>query len=416
MGVNSTYPRLMGLPLVEALQDSPVVLIHGPRQCGKTTLARAVGEPLGYVYLSFDDDSVLAAAREDPVGFVAALPARCILDEVQRVPEIFTSLKRSVDESRVPGRFLLTGSTNVLTLPSVADSLAGRMEILRLHPLAQVELRGGPARFLDALFSGAFAPGQFDRLGPALPQIIAAGGFPPALARAQAHRRAVWYRDYVATIVQRDVRDIARVGALDTLPRLLALAAGETARMLNVSSLAAPFQVSRPTIHGYVTLLTQVFLLDLLPPWHSNRTSRLVKSPKLHLGDTGVAGAVLGAGADELAGDRKLLGQLLETFVYQELRRQADALPTPPAFFHFRNRDGAEVDIVLEGPGQRVAGVEVKASATVRAADFRGLRKLRDVAGERFALGVLLYDGETVLPFGDGFLAVPLPALWSVAG
>jgi predicted AAA+ superfamily ATPase len=208
---------------------------------------------------------------------------------------------------------------------------------------------------------------------------------------------------------------MARISSLDVLPRLLTLAAGQTARLLNVADLASPFQLSRPTIRDYVTLLARVFLLEELPPWHHNRLSRLVKTPKLHLGDTGVACALLGVDAAALWADRTLLGQLLETFIFQELRRHASWQDDPISFYHFRDKDGAEVDIVLEGSGQRVAGVEVKAAATVTASDFRGLRKLKESAGKRFAGGVVLYDGEVTAPFGDKLYAVPIRSLWEPA-
>ncbi len=406
------YPRHAEPRLTEALADSPVVLIHGPRQCGKTTLARKVGEPLGYTYVTFDDDVARGAAQADPAGFVGDLPERAILDEVQRVPSLFGALKTTVDRVRVPGRFILTGSANVLLVPKLADSLAGRMEILRLHPLAQCELALRMPGFLDALFEGGFKTRRSERLAGQLAERIAAGGYPAALARPAGRRRAAWYRDYLEALVQRDVRDLARISSLDALPRLLALAAGQTARLLNVTDLAAPFQLSRPTIRDYVTLLERVFLLDSLPPWHSNRLSRLVKTPKLHLGDTGLACAQLGVDAAALAADRPLLGQLLETFVFQELRRQASWHDEPLTFFHYRDKDGAEVDIVIERGARALAGVEVKAAATVTATDFRGLRKLREAAGARFAGGVVLYDGETHASFGDGLHAVPLRALW----
>ncbi len=252
-----------------------MVLIHGPRQCGKTTLAQAFGKKRGYAYFSFDDD-VAAAARADPAGFINDLPARAILDEVQRVPELFTALKLAVDRDRTPGRFILTGSANVLFVPRLADSPAGRMEILRLHPLAQCELAGKVPSFFDRLFTGAFPTRSYERLGEELFERIVSGGYPAALARG-THRRSAWYRDYVGTIIQRDVRDLARIRALDALPRLLELTAGQTAQLLNISDLASPFQLSRPTICEYVTLLERIFLLDILPSWHSNRMSRLIR-------------------------------------------------------------------------------------------------------------------------------------------
>ena len=400
------HPRLL-----EALADTPVVLVHGPRQCGKTTLAQTL---TGYAYITFDDAVQLAAAKADPVGFVADLPERVILDEVQRVPELFASLKVAVDRDRRPGRFVLTGSANVLLAPKLSDSLAGRMELLRLHPLAQCELAGIKSGFIEALFSSGFKAKAHGRLGAELAKRIVAGGYPAALARSAGRRRREWYRAYLETLVQRDVRELARISSLDALPRLLQLAAGRTARLLNVSELAAPFQLSRPTIRDYVTLLERIFLIELLPPWHSNRLSRLVKTPKLHLGDTGLASSLLGVDAGALAKDRPLLGQLLETFVLQELRRQASWHEDAIGFHHFRDKDGHEVDIVLEREGQVVAGIEVKASATVTSADFRGLRKLRDASGARFACGAVLYDGESTVRFAEGLFAVPIKALWSM--
>lgn len=414
MPLHTFRPRFAEPRLVEALVDSPVVLIHGPRQCGKTTLARMVGDTRGYAYFSFDDDVARAAAERDPLGFVADLPSKVILDEVQRVPELFTAIKIRVDRERTPGRFLLTGSANVLLVPKLADSLAGRMAILRLFPLAQSELDGHASGFLTTLFTGRFKTRRFERLGVELAERITAGGYPAALVRATARRRTAWYRDYVETMVQRDVRDLARIASLDILPRLLALAASQSARLLNITNLAGPFQLSRPTIRDYVTLLERVFLLEELQPWHSNRLSRMVKTPKLHLSDTGVAAALLGMDADTLAADRDVLGQLLETFIYQELRRQASWQEDDVRFHHFRDKDGYEVDMVLERGARHVAGIEVKAAATVTVADFRGLRKLAAAAGTRFTAGVVLYDGEASVSFGEGLYAIPVRALWEM--
>lgn len=409
---DALYPRLASQRLRDALVDSPVVLIHGPRQSGKTTLARVVAEPMGHSYFTFDDDVLRASVEADPAGFVAELPQRVILDEVQRVPSLFTAIKRVVDRDRAPGRFILTGSANVLLVPKLSDSLAGRMEILRLHPLAQSELARSKPHFIDRLFNASFRIASRQRLGRNLATRIAAGGYPAALARPSGRRKAAWYRDYVEALVERDVRDLARISALDAMPRLLSLAASQTARLLNISEMAAPFEVSRPTIRDYVTLLERVFLLDVIQPWHSNRISRLVKTPKVHLGDAGLACALLAVDAGALWEDRQLLGQLLETFVFQELRREASGRDEPLHFFHFRDKDGAEVDVVIERGARAVAGVEVKASGTVTAADFRGLRKLQDASGKRFAAGVVLYDGETSASFGERLFAVPVRTLW----
>jgi uncharacterized protein len=404
-------PRFSKAALLTALADTPVVLLHGPRQCGKTTLARTLENSHGYQYLTFDDDNLRIAAATDPVGFVATFEGNVILDEVQRVPELFASLKLAVDKDRRSGQFLLTGSTNILLLPKLADSLAGRMEVQRLFPLAQCELAKTPCGFLDALFTGEFSNRRYTRLGPQLAEHVVAGGYPAALARVGARRRQ-WYRAYIETLVQRDIRELARISSLDILPRLIELAAGQTARLFNVSELASPFQLSRPTIRDYLSLLEQIFLLEQLPPWHSNRISRLIKTPKLHLVDTGLASALLRVDAAALNQDRALLGQLLETFVYQELRRLASWHVAEISFSHFRDKDGFEVDIVMEHRSRQIVGIEVKASATITLADFRGLRKLRDVAGSKFQVGAVLYDGESVLRFGEGLFAVPISALW----
>ena len=406
------FTRLAAPRLLDALLDSPVVLIHGPRQCGKTTLARTVCDPAGYEYVSFDDDTVRNAASADPIGFVENLGHYVVLDEIQRVPSLLPTIKRSVDQDRTSGRFVITGSTNILQLPELSESLAGRMEILRLHPLAQVELERANSSFMELLFEEPIAIQRGDRLGIGLAERVAAGGYPPAIARTTAVRRAKWCRDYVQSIVERDIRDLAQIQRPDIPFRLLEVAVSQTARLVNVVDLSAPFSVSRPTIREYLTLLSRVFLLEELPSWHRNRISRLVKAPKLHVGDTGIAAALLGVDADDLWKDKSLFGQLLETFVLQEVRRIASAHEAPVNCYHFRDKDGVEVDIVVERGPRAVAGIEVKASATVTAADFKGLRKLQQAAGASFRNGILLYDGETVAQFGKSLYAVPIRTLW----
>ncbi len=368
----------------------------------------------GYGYITFDDDIVRLAAGTDPMGFIAELPERVVLDEIQRVPRLFTGLKLELDRRRVPGRLVLTGSMNVLAVPTIHESLAGRLETIQLHPLAQSELHSNhPAvrYFIDALFNRGFSIGQTECLGKELIDRIVAGGYPPALARPGGRRRANWYRNFIEAQVQRDIGDVSRIRGLASLPRLLQLVATQTAQLFNLSSLSAPFQLSRPTIGEYVGLLERVYLLELLPTWHSNLGKRLIKTPKIHIGDTGLAAALLRVTENSLRADRRMMGALVETFVFQELRRQASWHEDPVEFFHYRDKDQVEVDIVMESDGM-VAGVEVKASSTVTNADFRGLRKLKGLCGDRFAAGAVLYDGTTSVGFGDGMYAVPMRLLW----
>jgi uncharacterized protein len=408
------YPRFTEASIHVALKDTPVVLIHGSRQCGKTTLVQSVGKQLGYHYISFDDDNQRQAAKTDPVGFVQNLPEKIILDEIQRTPELFTSIKASVDKNRKPGRFILTGSANVLLLPQLADSLAGRMEIIPLRPLAQCEMAGSKPNFIGQLFNADFSTysnqNRFMRLGETLADIICAGGYPAAIERTSLTRRATWYRDYIITIIQRDVQDIANIKNLDILPKLFALAASQTARLFNASELASPFAISRPTIREYLVLLEHIFLIDMLQPWHSNRLSRLIKTPKMHLTDTGLACALLSINSKTLWQEKTLLGQLVETFIYQELRKHADWYEEPLTFYHFRNKDQIEVDIILT-QGKRCVGIEVKASATITQNDFKGLIKLKEISNEAFSAGIVFYDGENILPFGDRLFAVPMSVL-----
>ena len=411
---NTLYPRFSETQLQDAVADTPVILIHGSRQCGKTTLAQSFGKERGYHYITFDDITQLQAAINDPIGFIQSLPEKVILDEIQRAPELFTSIKTSVDNNRKPGRFILTGSANILLLPKLSDSLAGRMEIIHLRPLAQAEIAGQTPPLLQQLFNADFEQftnqNQYPRLGEKLANIITAGGYPAAIARSNEKRRNTWYRDYIRTIIQRDIQDISHIRNLDILPRLLTLAAGQTARLFNAADIASPFSISRPTIREYLSLLEQIFLIEQLQPWHSNRLSRLIKTPKVHFSDTGLACSLLGVSSAELWQDKAILGQLLETFIYQELRKYADWFDDHLNFFHFRNKDKVEVDIIIER-GRNLVGVEIKAAATVTINDFKGLNKLKLSCPEQFIAGVVFYDGDSIVPFGEGLYAVPISLL-----
>lgn len=397
----------------QALADTPVILINGPRQCGKTTLARQFAKA-GRAWLSLDDETLLAAATTDPVGFIGG-HEHLIIDEVQRAPALLRAIKHSVDENRKPGRFLLTGSTDILPLPHISDSLAGRMEIAELLPFSQAELHGQPSGLLPRLFAGETpqAAQSAAHNAPTLEQRVLLGGYPEMLARPLPARRQAWARDYVRAIVQRDVRDIAQLDKLEQLPLLLRAIAQQSAQLTNFNQLAGQLGMDAKTARKYVGILEQVFLVKRLEPWSRNHLSRLIKTPKLHLLDTGLLATLRGLTPERLARDRNAWGTLLETFTYAELLKMLPLQDHACRLLHYRDKDQVEVDIVLETDSGQVAGFEVKAAASVNAADFAGLRKLAQAAGDDFIGGMVLYDGAHVASFGGNLHAVPFSALWA---
>lgn len=405
------YKRHVGHRIEVALSDTPVVLLIGPRRSGKTTLVQTVRDHERR-YLTLDDRAVSSFASADPVGFIRGLDY-AVIDEVQRAPDLLLAIKKSVDEDYRPGRFLLTGSANVMTLPRVADSLAGRMETLRLLPLSRTEIEGRTPSFLDELYAGDISAPHAAAVGDDLVDLVLAGGFPEALARPSPKRRRAWALAYLESVLTRDLRDIAQVERLTELPRFVQLLAEHSARLVNFSRFGSGIGVSYKTAQRYVGLLEQLFLVSVLRPWHSNAIKRLVKSPKLHFVDTGLLSAARGLGGDEIRRDREKLGGLLETYVYAEILRLLTTMDDPPQCFHFRDAKKNEVDLVLERRDGSIVGIEVKASATVSASDFKGLRKLAEATGPRFVFGAVLYDGEEVIPFGKTLAAVPVSCLWN---
>jgi uncharacterized protein len=396
----------------QAMADTPVVLLSGARQTGKTTLAQALVTSTGARYFTFDDAATLGLASGDPAGFIRNLTGPVVLDEIQKAPDLFPAIKLAVDQNRQAGRFLLTGSANVLTLPRLYESLAGRMEIIPLFPFSAGELAGEREGFLSRIFEGALAKPPPRSAGEDLPARLARGGYPEASQRQDDGRRAAWFASYISTLLQRDVRDLARVEALHALPNLLKLLAARASGLLNLSDVGRDAGLPHTTLTRYLALLETVFLVHRLPAWSPNLGQRLVKTPKLHLVDTGLACHLVGTDARRLAEDRPLLGRMLETFVVGELRKQLSWTDPQTTLHHFRAAAGSEVDVILERADGTVAAIEVKAGATVGAADFAALQALRDRLGARFRAGIVLYLGDQVLPFGDHLWLAPLPVLW----
>ena len=410
MNTPPLYPRHIKPRIAEALRDTPVVLLAGPRQAGKTTLVRQMAEN-GLRYLTLDDALTRLSAREDPVGMIRGLD-RAVIDEIQRAPQLLLAIKKSVDEDRRPGRFLLTGSANLMALPTVADSLAGRMETLSLLPLSQSEIEGCSANWIDSLFAGRILAVGTPALGSALVARVLRGGYPEMMARAFAKRRAAWARQYLDAIIQRDVRDVADIEKLDRLPRFLRAVAQTAGQMCNYTQLGGQIGLDGKTVSRYLGVFEQMYLIRRLDVWARNRLSRVVKTPKLQFIDSGLLATLLDLGAEEVQRDRTRFGNVLEAFVIGELCKHSTTAEGDYQLMYYRDADKFEVDVVIENAAGHVVGIEVKAAATVKEGDLRGLRKLAGLAGDQFRMGVLLYDGNETMSLGNGLWAAPFASLW----
>ena len=390
------------------MRDTPVVLINGPRQAGKTTLAQQYDPSLPYYTL--DDVNLLNSVRQDPMGFISRID-RAIIDEIQRAPELLRAIKLAVDQNRSPGRFLLTGSANLLALPQIGDSLAGRMEVLTLYPLSLAEINQHEPRFLihaqtQAWPLSATVPNTVDCISSAL-----IGGYPEMLVRQDAYRRGAWARAYINAIMERDVKDISSIEKLVEMPHLLEILAQQSGKLTNFTLIGAQLNLDTKTTQKYVGLLENLFLVKRLRPWHGNDLSRLIKTPKLHFLDSGLLASLNRITPARIEQDKSITGALLETWVYGELLKAMSASFEPWDIFHYRDKDQTEVDFVLESPERKMIGIEVKASKTIFNHDFRGLRKLASLAGQDWLSGIVLYDGDQSLSFGDGLWAIPFSFL-----
>lgn len=407
----SLYPRLIASRLAEALADTPAVLVAGPRQAGKTTLVRQMAAQCGLRYLNLDDELTLLAAKADPAGTIRSLDS-AVIDEVQRAPQLLLAIKKSVDEDRRPGRFLLTGSANLMMLPTVADSLAGRLETLTLLPLSQSEIRRAGTNWLDAAFAGVLPASHRPLVGNALIEAVCRGGYPEALARDTARRRAAWCKQYIDALIQRDVRDVASIDKLDELPRFLRALAQVSGQLCNYTQLGGQVGIDGKTASRYIGVFEQMYLLRRIEVWARNRLNRVVKTPKIQFIDTGLLASLAAISPEALMQDRGRFGAVLETFVFGELLKHAAASDGEYQLHYYRDHDQVEVDFVIENAAGDIIGVEAKASATVRESDLRGLKRLASLAGKSFRLGVILYDGKETLPVGENLWAAPVSSLW----
>jgi uncharacterized protein len=407
------FPRHARPLVLEALADTRIVLVMGARQVGKTTLTRSIAaQDYPAQVLTLDDPTVRDAAAADPVGFVAGLDGPVLIDEVQRAPDLLLAIKHSVDRDPRPGRFLLTGSANILTSPRIYEALTGRIEIVRLLPLAQAEIEQSVVNFVDALFSGR--PPQIEEalMGrDAFVERVAQGGYPEARMR-DGRRRDRWFESYLTTTFERDLREIAAIQRLDEMPRLLRLVATQAANVFNSRNIARSLDIHHNTVSTYTKLLETVFLVQRLPAWRPGLGARETHAPKIYVVDSGLLAHLLGANERRIAADDQVTGKILENFVTMEIVKHADWARTATRQYHWRDVHD-EVDVVLESRAGDIAAVEVKAAATVGPGDYRALAKLRDRRGESFLAGAVIYAGAQTVPLGDRLWAIPISGLWA---
>ncbi len=410
------YSRNLKSKLEEALKRSPVLLLTGARQTGKTTLMKEIGTEKGYNYVSFDQSAAIQAAQEDPEGFIGGLKKPVILDEVQRAIEFFLPIKADVDEQRIAGRYCLTGSANPLLLARIGDSLAGRMELYSLYPLSQGELINKKEDFIAAVFNEPIL--FFEGEGISREELcakLATGGYPMAQGIGEKGR-AHMFGSYITSILERDVRDISNIVAFRELENILELLAIRVANLHNISDISRSTNLPHTTLTRYIALLESLFLINFLPPWGKNLTDRLVRSPKVYLVDSGLLTYLLHINEKKMLMDPRQTGNIFENFVVSELIKQATWSEQSVRLFHFRSQKGAKVDIVLEDTMGTIVGIEVKYNDSITSSDFKGLHYLRELAGDKFLKGVVLYTGKTTIPFGKDLFALPIDSLWHLAG
>jgi predicted AAA+ superfamily ATPase len=412
--IGRILPRHATTAVEEALADTRVVLVNGARQCGKSTLVAQVGAERGMEWRSLDRAATREAARADPTEFVA-IDSTLVIDEVQRVPDLLLAIKETVDADPRPGRFLLTGSARVLGLRGLPDALPGRMETIELWPLSQGEIDGMPDGFVDATFalgpelqhtSNESRAGYIDR--------VTRGGFPEAVARTP-RRRERFFDSYVSDLINRDVIQLSEIERGAEMRALTRLVAARSGQLLVPATIAGELGLSQPTIHRYLRLLEEVFLIKRIPAWSRNLSSRAIHTQKVAMVDSGVAANLLGLDAGSLRPPTGPLGGLLEGFVAMEIARQLTWSQQRVELYHYRTKEKIEVDLVLENRRGQVVAIDVKAASTVRTEDFRGLRHLAERVGDDFLVGIVLYTGTQTLPFGPGLRAVPVSALWETA-
>lgn len=399
--------------ILDAIKDTPVVLICGARQVGKSTLVKEIiHDSTNANYFTMDDLSTLAAASSNPTGFISDIKGTIVIDEVQRVPELFLVIKKIVDANRMPGKFLLTGSANVLTIPKLSDSLAGRMEIINMCPLSQGEIEGAKETFLNKCFDKSSFSNSYECDFYDITKRIVNGGYPEVLNRVSAKRKSIWFESYIKSIIQRDIRDLSGIEGIRELPHLLSILVTRVGSLTNLADISRLSKIPWSTLKRYLTLLENIYMISFVPSWYRNYEKRIVKAPKIYFCDTGLLCHLYGINDINLIKRNTLTGHVFENFVYQEIFKQSTWNDEIYKICCFRTQGGKEVDLVLERQDGCLIGIEVKLSSDVSTSDFDGLQELKNVSKDKFINGYVLYTGNKTISFGGDMMALPIPALW----
>ena len=406
------YPRWQKAVIERLMMERRVLLLSGPRQCGKTTLAREL-ESDETEYRTLDDGTLREAAENDPQGFVKRGARTLIVDEVQRVPALLSAIKNNVDEDTSPGQYLLTGSTNIRSLPTVRESLAGRIARIRLRPLAQGEIKKSSPRFIDTAFEQSFPRSrtQYDR--DALLETAFRGGFPePMSLEGRARKR--WHADYVDAILERDLQEITRIHRKNAMRELVHTLAAWSGKFMDLSAIGSGLSIRRPTIESYINALETLYLVERVYPWTKTDYARVGKQSKLYMVDSGLMASLLGWRADQVRLDSDRSGKLIEAFAFNQIVAQVDAGDGRYELFHYRDREKREIDFLIERDDGALLGVEVKAGSAISRKDFSHIRWFREnLARDQEFVGIVLYTGEFPASFGNSLWAVPFGLLCS---
>lgn len=406
------YPRWQMATIKQLMLERRVLLLSGVRQCGKTTLAHQL-ESEETEYRTLDDGTLREAAENDPQGFIKRNVKTLIIDEVQRVPPLLSAIKKAVDEDISSGQYLLTGSTNIQSLPTVSESLAGRIAKIRLRPLAQGEIERTTPSFIDSAFNQSFSSSNTSYDRDAILDIAFRGGFPePMLLQDRARKR--WHNDFIYAILERDLKEIARIHRKNAMRELVHTLAAWSGKFMDLSAIGSGLSIRRSTIESYINALETLYLVERVYPWTKTDYARVGKQSRLFMVDSGLMTSLLGWKMNQVRLDSDRSGKLIETFAFNEIMAQNDASDNRYELFHYRDREKREIDFIIEREDDALLGIEIKAGSAVTKRDFTHMRWFqKNLARKQAFVGIVLYTGEYPASFGDNLWAVPFGLLWS---